>query len=81
MEFTGWPAEALRWFDDLEANNTKAWFHANRAGYDDAVRGPLEALVDDVMKEFGELRVSRPNRDTRFSRDKTPYRLLRALRA
>ncbi len=75
MEFRGWPTEALGWFDDLEANNTKAWFHANRATYDDAVRRPLEDLVDDVMEEFGELRVSRPNRDTRFSKDKTPYKL------
>ena len=75
MEFRGWPTEALGWFDDLEANNSKAWFHANRATYDEAVRRPLEDLVDDVMEEFGELRVSRPNRDTRFSKDKTPYKL------
>ena len=75
MEFRGWPEEALGWFDELEANNSKAWFHANRATYDESVRGPLEALVDDVMEEFGELRVARPNRDTRFSKDKTPYKL------
>jgi uncharacterized protein (TIGR02453 family) len=74
MEFNGWPPEASTWFEELAANNTKAWFHANRATYDEAVRGPLEALVDDVMEEFGELRVSRPNRDTRFSKDKTPYK-------
>jgi uncharacterized protein (TIGR02453 family) len=75
MEFRGWPPEAWSWFDDLEANNSKAWFHANRATYDDAVRGPMEDLIDDVMEEFGELRVSRPNRDTRFAKDKTPYKL------
>lgn len=74
VEFTGWPPAALAWFDGLAADNTKDWFHANRPTYDDAVRRPFEDLIDDVMEEFGELRVSRPNRDTRFSKDKTPYK-------
>ena len=74
MEFRGWPREALDWFDGLAADNSRAWFHANRALYDDAVRRPFEDLIDDVTEEFGELRVSRPNRDTRFSKDKTPYK-------
>lgn len=75
MEFRGWPTEALRWFDDLAADNSKAWFHANRATYDEAVRGPMEDLIDDLTSEFGEAAVSRPNRDIRFSKDKTPYKL------
>ena len=75
MGFTGWPPEALDWFEQLEADNTKAWFHAHRSTYDDAVRGPLELLLEELAPEFGEAIVSRPNRDTRFSKDKTPYKL------
>ena len=73
--FKGWPPAALDWFRDLEANNTRAWFHAHRAVYDEAVRGPFESLLAEVHDEFGEGKVARPNRDTRFSRDKSPYKL------
>lgn len=72
--FKGWPREAMDWFAGIEANNTRDWFHANRATYDAAVRGPIEALLDDATGEFGEGKVFRPNRDTRFAADKSPYK-------
>ncbi len=72
--FSGWPNEAFRWFADLEANNNKAWFQANRSTYDTAVRGPLESLLAELQAEFGDARVTRPNRDIRFSADKSPYK-------
>lgn len=72
--FSGWPPEALGWFRELEANNNREWFHAHRPAYDEAVRGPLESLLAEVSDEFGDAKVSRPNRDTRFSPDKTPYK-------
>ena len=74
-EFEGWPPSALTWFDGLEADNSKAWFHEHRATYDADVRGPLELLLEEVREEFGDGIVSRPNRDIRFSKDKTPYKL------
>jgi uncharacterized protein (TIGR02453 family) len=72
--FTGWPPEAMDWLAGIEANNSRDWFHANRATYDAAVRGPLEALLDDATDEFGEGKAFRPNRDTRFAADKSPYK-------
>lgn len=72
--FTGWPPEALAWFRDLEADNSRAWFQAHRATYDRAVRGPLESLLGEALGEFGDGAVARPNRDTRFSADKSPYK-------
>jgi len=75
LRFSGWPPEAFEWFDQLEANNNREWFHEHRATYDSDVRSPLESLLAEVVDEFGEGVVSRPNRDTRFSKDKTPYRL------
>ena len=65
QRFTGWPPEALEWFRELEQNNNREWFRANRKTYEGAVRGPLEALLDEVSDEFGDAKVFRPNRDTR----------------
>jgi uncharacterized protein (TIGR02453 family) len=73
--FSGWPPEAFEWFRDLEANNNRDWFQANRRTYDTAVRGPMELFLSEVSEEFGDGKVSRPNRDIRFSADKSPYKI------
>jgi uncharacterized protein (TIGR02453 family) len=72
--FRGWPAEALDFFSGLEADNSKGWWQAHKVVYDQAVRGPMDALLDDLTSEFGEAKVFRPNRDIRFSADKSPYK-------
>lgn len=72
--FTGFPTAALEFFDELEEHNERTWFQANRARYDEAVRGPFDAFLASVAAEFGQGHVFRPNRDTRFSNDKTPYK-------
>jgi uncharacterized protein (TIGR02453 family) len=75
MAFQGWPVEAVRFFEGLEADNSRAYWSAHRATYDRSVKGPMEALLADLAAEFGEGSLFRPNRDTRFSRDKSPYKL------
>jgi uncharacterized protein (TIGR02453 family) len=72
--FRGWPPAALAWFAGIEANNTRDWFQANRDVYDEAVRAPFAALLDEVADEFGDGKMFRPHRDTRFSADKRPYK-------
>lgn len=72
--FSGFGRGAVGFFDDLAANNTRDWWHANRSRYEDEVRRPLEQLLQDLSVEFGEAKVFRPNRDTRFSKDKSPYK-------
>lgn len=72
--FRGWPPEALSFFEGLEADNSKAYWQAHRATYEMAVRGPMEALIEAVEPEFGRAKLFRPNRDTRFSADKSPYK-------
>jgi uncharacterized protein (TIGR02453 family) len=72
--FTGFGPGAVRFYEALAENNTRAWFVENRPWYEDDVRAPLEYLLDDLAAEFGEGRVFRPNRDVRFSRDKSPYK-------
>ena len=74
MTFSGWPEGALDFYVGLEADNSKSYWHAHRAIYDECVKGPFTELSTLVAREFGALHVFRPNRDTRFSKDKTPYK-------
>jgi uncharacterized protein (TIGR02453 family) len=74
MAFRGWPAEAFDFYLELEGNNDRTWWQAHRDLYEQAVRGPFEALMVAVEDEFGPMRMFRPNRDTRFSKDKSPYK-------
>jgi len=74
--FSGWRGDFKGFFLGLRANNNKAWFDAHRRLYEDDVKAPMLALLADLEAEFGPpRRVSRPNRDIRFSADKSPYKL------
>lgn len=73
--FRGFGKGAVAFYDELEDHNERSWWLANKVRYDTEVRGPLEALLADLADEFGEAKVFRPNRDTRFSKDKAPYKL------
>lgn len=82
--FNGFSDETFEFFMAIRFNNNRDFFQANHDWYQRAVREPClqlaEALIpvmEDVDPEL-ETRpwkaVSRINRDTRFSRDKSPYR-------
>ena len=72
--FRGWPADALAFYAGLEADNSRSYWQAHKSTYDESVKAPFAALSEVVAKEFGALRLFRPHRDTRFSKDKTPYK-------
>lgn len=72
--FTGFPEQALDFYDDLEVENTRAFFTEHRATYDACVRAPMIALCAELGAEFGEAKVFRPHRDVRFAKDKSPYK-------
>jgi uncharacterized protein (TIGR02453 family) len=72
--FTGFPLAALDFYDDLEMDNTKAFWTAHKDVYETAVRAPMAALVAALEPEFGPAKVYRPYRDVRFAKDKTPYK-------
>ena len=74
MTFSGWPAEALEFYEGLAADNSKSYWTAHKAVYDEAVHAPMAALLADLEAEFGPGRIFRPYRDLRFSADKTPYK-------
>lgn len=65
---------------ELRANNDREWFNANKPRFAEHVREPalafvedFELLLDDVSPHFKGT-TFRIHRDTRFARDKTPYK-------
>jgi uncharacterized protein (TIGR02453 family) len=74
MTFTGVPIAALDFYEDLEEDNSKTFWTANKAVYDESVKAPLTEFVAAVAAEFGDAKLFRPYRDVRFSKDKTPYK-------
>ncbi|QIG45430.1 DUF2461 domain-containing protein [Nocardioides anomalus] len=73
-QFTGFPAEALDFYDDLEVDNTRSFWEKHKDVYDTCVKAPMVALTGALAREFGEAKVFRPYRDVRFAKDKTPYK-------
>ena len=71
MTFEGFPVSALDFYDDLEVDNTKSFWDANKKVYDEQVRAPMVALTDALAQEFGDAKVFRPYRDVRFAKEKS----------
>ncbi|MER6038849.1 DUF2461 domain-containing protein [Streptomyces sp. NPDC001835] len=74
MVFTGIPDEAFDFYRELALDNSKSFWQRHRDRYERAVREPMADLVAELSPEFGELRMLRPQRDTRASNDKSPYK-------
>jgi uncharacterized protein (TIGR02453 family) len=73
-QFTGFPVEALDFYDDLEVDNTKSFWEAHKHVYEQSVKAPMTALCDALAPDFGDAKIFRPYRDVRFAKDKTPYK-------
>ena len=83
-EFSRFRPAALTFLRGLRRHNDREWFEAHRAAYEDEVRAPLAALVEEVDVRLassapeivGDPKRSlfRIHRDVRFSRDKSPYK-------
>ncbi len=74
MAFSGFPEAALDFYDDLEMDNTKAFWEAHKDTYRSAVVEPMTELTEALADEFGTAKLFRPYRDVRFAKDKTPYK-------
>ena len=82
--FQGFTDETFEFFLGIKLNNNREWFEAHRGDYERFVRGPMLALIESVnpvLREMDPELDTRPNRvlsrirrDTRFSKDKSPYR-------
>jgi TIGR02453 family protein len=74
VAFTGIPEAAFDFYDDLEADNSKTFWNAHKQAYDESVRAPMAAIAEEFEDDFGPAKLFRPNRDLRFSADKSPYK-------
>jgi uncharacterized protein (TIGR02453 family) len=72
--FQGIPAEAFSFYAELEDNNNREWWLAHKDSYNALVRDPFMALLEELEPRFGPGKIFRPNRDIRFSQDKSPYK-------
>ncbi len=82
--FTGFPPEALGFLRAVAFYQDRAWFAANRALYESALRAPFVALVTDLAAELARRGLPltgdpakalfRLHRDVRFSKDKSPFK-------
>jgi len=79
--------QMFQFFRDLGRNNRTAWMQENRERYQASIVRPLRRLLEEVtpavLRLNGDFDVSgrtganfsRINRDIRFAKDKTPYKL------
>ena len=74
MAFAGIPPEALEFYEQLEADNTKAFWQANRPTYLEVVKAPVEELCE-ALPDYGPFHLFRPHNDLRFSKNKPPYKV------
>jgi uncharacterized protein (TIGR02453 family) len=72
--FNGFSDCVFDFYDELAANNSRAFWAEHKTVYETEVRDPMRALVAELEPEFGEATLFRPYRDVRFSKDKSPYK-------
>ncbi|WP_227979875.1 DUF2461 domain-containing protein [Nocardia spumae] len=72
--FSGFPFAGLDFYEDLEADNSKAFWTAHKQVYEASVRAPMVALTAELEDDFGAAKIFRPYRDVRFSKNKAPYK-------
>jgi uncharacterized protein (TIGR02453 family) len=71
--FSGFPAAAFDFYERLEADNSKAFWHANKVTFDEAVQAPMAALCAE-LDDYGPFRMFRPYNDLRFAKNRPPYK-------
>ena len=83
-EFRGFKRDAIQFLVELSANNDRAWFQPRKADYERLLKEPMEQLCVALSERFAERGVPleadpkssvfRIYRDTRFAKDKSPYK-------
>ena len=82
--FEGFSPEAIQFLTDLAVNNERAWFQPRKTAYERLLKEPMERLVEALAVRLAARDIPlladrkrspfRIYRDTRFSRDKSPYK-------
>ena len=87
-EFNGFPKAGLQFLSDLAENNNREWFTAHKSDFQELLVKPAQAFISAMgprletlspnirydTRTNGSGSMTRIYRDTRFSKDKTPYK-------
>jgi uncharacterized protein (TIGR02453 family) len=86
-DFQGFPKDFFKFFKDLKANNNRGWFNDNKSRYYASVVNPVSEFIVCMAPRLRKISrhytadprphggsMFRIYRDTRFSKDKTPYK-------
>ena len=81
--FRGFTEQTNDFLVGIKFNNNKEWFNANKLMYTENVHKPMVALANEVYEKMHEYKknfyekpkISRINRDIRFSNNKSPYKI------
>ena len=82
--FEGFSQEALDFLNDIRFNNNQTFYEANKARYERYVKQPMRELSDELAPVVQLIdpkldtrpgrTMSRIRRDTRYTKDKSPFR-------
>lgn len=82
--FEGFPKSGLDFFRKLKKHNNRDWFNAHKSEYELLIKFPMQCYVASLKPLFHDFApefdvnpkkaLFRIYRDTRFSKDKTPYK-------
>jgi uncharacterized protein (TIGR02453 family) len=82
--FSAFPKEGLQFLRSLKRNNNREWFQEHKGKYEQYLKGPMADLIAALAADFTRfapemvasprLSAYRIHRDTRFSKDKSPYK-------
>ncbi|MBI3679877.1 MAG: DUF2461 domain-containing protein [Acidobacteria bacterium] len=82
--FPGFPPPGISFLRGLKRNNKREWFQPRKEIFEQSVKTPMEQMVEAINAEFVKFApqymteprsaIYRIYRDTRFSKDKTPYK-------
>jgi uncharacterized protein (TIGR02453 family) len=82
--FDGFPKQGIEFLKKLKRNNNRSWFERHKPEYESSVKFPMQCLLASLRPDFARIAseyeihpkrsIFRVYRDTRFSKDKTPYK-------
>ena len=85
--FNGFPSDFFKFFNELKKNNDREWFNENKLRYLASVVQPMGEFIVAIaprLEQISPYYIANPKphcgsmfriyRDTRFSKDKTPYK-------
>src|SRR4051794_6981631 len=81
--FGGFDDDAIKFLLDLQAEQSRTWFKAHQDDFVRLLRRPMELFVADLQRELTDVyprigsvepHIFRIQRDTRFAKDKSPYK-------